>query len=135
MERTLMLIKPDAVRRGLIGKIITRFEDRGIKIVEMRMLLMTSEMAKEHYAEHADKDFYGDVVAFMMSGPILAIVFEAEDIVRIVRDMAGATDSSKAEHGTIRGDFGLSCRQNVVHASDSVQSAEREIKIFFPEEI
>ena len=126
-----MVIKPDALRRGLIGKIMTRFEDRGIKVVAMRMLMMTKELAARHYAEHVEKDFYDEMVEFMMSGPILAVVFEAEDIVRIVRDMAGATDSSKAEHGTIRGDFGLSCRKNVVHTSDSVESANREIDIFF----
>ncbi|MCP4051301.1 MAG: nucleoside-diphosphate kinase [bacterium] len=132
-DRTLILIKPDAVRKGLTGRIISRFEDRGFKIIAVRMLTMSSDLADSHYIEHIDKGFYPEMKKFIMSGPLVAMVIDGENAVRIVRAMVGATDSVEAAPGTIRGDFSLSKRENAVHASDCSKSAEREIELFFPE--
>ncbi len=133
MEKTLVLIKPDGVERGLIGEIITRFEKKGLKISAMKILTMSRSLAEEHYAEHIGKPFYERLVKFMTSGPIVAMVLEGREAIKVVRKLAGATDPVEAEPGTIRGDFSVSEPANTLHASDSMESAEREIKRFFPE--
>ena len=136
MERSLVLIKPDAVQRGLAGAIISRWEQRGLKIVAMKMLRMEKALAERHYAIHKDKPFFKDLVAFIISSPIIAAVFEGERAVEIIRQTMGATDPLKAAAGSIRGDLGLDLQQNLVHGSDSVENAAKEISIFFkPEEI
>ena len=129
IERTLVLIKPDGVRRGLIGEIISRFERKGLRIVAMKMMRMSRSQAMEFYSVHADKPFYKDLVEFITSGPIVAMVLEGDSAISVVRNMIGATDGRKAAPGTIRGDFALSIQENVVHASDSPESYEREYKI------
>ena len=136
MERSLVLIKPDAVQRGLAGAIISRWEQRGLKTVAMKMLRMDKALAERHYAIHKDKPFFKDLVAFITSSPIIAAVFEGERAVEIIRQTMGATDPLKAAAGSIRGDLGLDLQQNLVHGSDSVENAAKEISIFFkPEEI
>ena len=132
-QRTLVLLKPDAVRRGLIGNILARFEAKGLTIVEMEQRRITTELADQHYAEHVDRDFYPPLRAFVTSGPLIAAVLEGDEAVEVVRAINGATDGRKAAPGTIRGDFSLSNRENLVHGSDSPESAEREIKIWFPD--
>lgn len=134
MERTLVLIKPDGVQRGLIGEVISRFERKGLKIVAMKMLRVTPEMAKKHYEPHLNKPFYPDLERFITSGPVVAMVLEGKEVIEVVRTMVGATNSRKAIPGTIRGDLSNSFSRNIVHASDSVDAANREIKIFFKDE-
>ena len=134
MERTLVLLKPEAVERGICGEIIMRFERRGLKIVGMKMLRMTKEMAREHYRVHEGKPFFEGLVEHITSGPIVAMVLEGPDVVRVVRDMMGATDPLKSPPGTIRGDYGLDIGRNIIHGSDSRETAEREIKLFFGED-
>jgi len=133
IERTLVLVKPDGVRRGLIGEVISRFERKGFRIVAMKMMRMSRSQAMEFYSVHADKPFYKDLVEFITSGPIVAMVLEGDSAISVVRNMIGATDGRKAAPGTIRGDFALSIQENVVHASDSPESYEREYKIVFSE--
>jgi len=133
IERTLVLVKPSGVARGLIGEVISRMERRGLTIKVARLLMVTREMAERHYAEHKGKDFYEELVAHITSGPVFAMVVEGPSAVSVVRRMTGATNPLEAAPGTIRGDYGLDTRRNVVHASDSIASAEREIAIFFPE--
>ena len=136
MERSLVLIKPDAMQRGLCGTIISRLERRGLKILAMKMLRMDRTSAGRHYAIHQGKPFFNDLVEFITSSPIIAAVFEGEKAIEAVRQTMGATDPVKASPGSIRGDFGLDIQQNLVHGSDSVESAEKEIGLFFkPEEI
>ena len=132
-ERTLVLVKPSGVARGLIGEVISRLERRGLSINVARLLLATREMAERHYIEHEGKDFYETLMENITSGPIFAMVVEGPSAVKVVRDMMGATNPLEAAPGTVRGDFGLDTRRNVVHSADSVASAEREIEIFFPE--
>jgi nucleoside-diphosphate kinase len=132
-ERTLVLIKPDGVRRGLIGAVISRIERKGLKIVALDLRTLSVETASTHYAEHVGKPFFGPVVDFITSGPLVALVAEGPRAVEAFRGLAGATDPVKAAPGTIRGDHALEIGENVVHGSDSPESAEREIKIFFPE--
>ena len=132
-ERTLVLIKPDGVRRGLIGAVISRIERKGLKIVALELRTLSVETASTHYAEHVGKPFFGPVVDFITSGPLVALVAEGPRAVEAFRGLAGATDPVKAAPGTIRGDHALEIGENVVHGSDSPESAEREIKIFFPE--
>jgi nucleoside-diphosphate kinase len=132
-ERTLVLVKPSGVARGLIGEVISRLERRGLSINVARLLLATREMAERHYVEHQGKDFYETLMENITSGPIFAMVVEGPSAVKVVRDMMGATNPLEAAPGTVRGDFGLDTRRNVVHSADSVASAEREIEIFFPE--
>jgi nucleoside-diphosphate kinase len=132
-ERTLVLVKPDAVRRGLVGGIISRFERKGLTIDEMRLRTMDVTLADEHYAEHVDKPFYPPLKEFMTSGPLVAMVLSGDQAIDVVRALTGATDGRKAAPGTIRGDFSLSNRENLVHASDSPESAKREIELWFPE--
>ena len=131
MERTLVLIKPDAMQRGLAGQIIDRLEQCGLRIAAMRLLQMDDAMARRHYAEHATKPFFQGLVEFITSGPIIAAVFEGPQAIDVVRQTMGATDPKKAAPGTIRGDLGTDIENNLVHGSDSPASAEREIPIFF----
>ena len=136
IERTFVAIKPDAVQRGLIGKIVTRFEEKGFKIIGMKMIHVTPEIAAKHYEEHIGKPFYPSLVKFITSAPIIAMVVEGIDAVNEVRHIMGATNPQNADVGTIRADFSPLMSTNSVHGSDSVQSAEREIGIYFkPEEI
>jgi nucleoside-diphosphate kinase len=132
MERTLVLLKPDAVRRGLVGHVLSRYEAKGLRIVAMEQRLITGEMADAHYAEHVDRDFYPPLREFATSGPLVALVLEGDEAISVVRALTGATDGRKADPGTIRGDLSLSNRENLVHASDSADSAEREIALWFP---
>lgn len=132
-ERTLVLVKPDAVRRGLIGQILSRFERRGLTIEAMVLRDMPAELADQHYAEHVERDFYPPLKEFMTSGPLVAAVMSGDQAVGVVRAMVGATDGRVADPGTIRGDFSLSKRENLVHASDSTTSAKREIALWFPD--
>ncbi|HEX5542302.1 MAG TPA: nucleoside-diphosphate kinase [Micromonospora sp.] len=133
VERTLVLIKPDAVRRGLVGEIISRFERKGLRIDAMVLREMDPALADEHYAEHVDKDFYPPLKAFMTGGPLVAMVLSGDQAIEVVRGMTGATDGRKADAGTIRGDLSLSNRENLLHASDSVESAKRELILWFPD--
>jgi nucleoside-diphosphate kinase len=136
MERSLVLIKPDAIQRGLAGVIIHRLERRGLKIVAMKMLQMDQTLAQRHYAIHQGKAFFNDLVEFITSSPIIAAVFEGEKAVEAIRQTMGTTDPAKASPGSIRGDFGLDIQQNLVHGSDSAETAKQEIDLFFtPEEI
>ena len=131
-QRTLLLLKPDAVRRGLVGEILSRFEAKGLSIVALDLRTIDAAAADEHYAEHVEKDFYPPLRDFVTSGPLLAAVLEGDEAVEVVRALNGATDGRKAAPGTIRGDLSLSNRENLVHGSDSPESAEREIKIWVP---
>jgi len=128
-----VLIKPDAVRRGLAGAIINRFESKGLTIVTMELRQITGDVADELYAEHLERPFYPPLRLFITSGPSVAMIVEGDEAVDVVRTLNGATDARQAEPGTIRGDFGLSNRENLVHGSDSLESAKREIAIFFPD--
>jgi nucleoside-diphosphate kinase len=132
-ERTLVLIKPDGVRRGLAGEVLSRIERKGLRIVAMDMRVVGRDLAETHYAEHAGKPFYGSLVEFITSGPLVALVVEGPRAIEAFRALAGATDPVKATPGTIRGDYALEVQDNIVHGSDSPDSAEREIKIFFPD--
>ncbi|MBQ1027915.1 nucleoside-diphosphate kinase [Micromonospora sp. C95] len=132
-DRTLVLIKPDAVRRGLVGEIISRFERKGLRIDAMVSRTMDATLADEHYAEHVDKAFYPPLKAFMTGGPLVALVLSGDQVIEVVRGLIGATDGRKAVAGTIRGDLSLSNRENLVHASDSADSAKRELALWFPE--
>jgi nucleoside-diphosphate kinase len=132
-QRTLILIKPDGVQRNVIGEVISRIESKGLKLVALELRTIDADTANAHYAEHAEKSFFGELVEFITSGPLVALVAEGERAIEAFRALAGATDPVKAAPGTIRGDFALQVAQNIVHGSDSPESAEREIKIFFPE--
>lgn len=131
MQRTLVLLKPDCVQRGLMGKIISRFEEKGFSIVAMKMLHVTPEMSREHYAEHVEKPFYPSLEAFITSAPVVAMAIEGLEVIPVVRELLGATNGLKAAAGTIRGDYSSSRQMNLVHASDSPESAARELKIYF----
>lgn len=136
IERTFIAVKPDGVKRGLIGEILKRFETKGYKVIGLKMLQVTPEQAAAHYAEHVGKPFYDGLVKFITSAPIVAIALEGEDVVAQARRIMGATDPNKAEIGTIRADFGQMMSRNIVHGSDSVESANRELAIYFkPEEL
>ena len=132
-ERSLVLIKPDAVRRGLLGEVLSRFERKGLVIEALVLRSMSPELADEHYADHVEKPFYPPLKQFMTSGPLAALVLSGDEVIEVVRAMIGATDGRKAAAGTIRGDFSLSNRENLVHASDSPESAKRELGLWFPE--
>jgi len=131
VENTFIMVKPDGVERGLVGDVIGRFERKGLILEKMRMLTITEEMAGRHYAEHTDKPFFGELVAFITSGPVVAMEWSGEGAVAVARMLMGITNPADAGPGTIRGDFGLIISHNIVHGSDSVQSAERELGIFF----
>ena len=133
MERTLILVKPDAFARGLTGEIVARFENKGLKIVAMRHMQVDEDLAKQHYAEHEGKPFFGELVEFITSGPIVAMVLEGTEAIRSARQVIGATNPLEAAPGSIRGDFAIEVGQNMVHGSDSWESAEREAKLFFPD--
>ncbi|MCZ6573220.1 MAG: nucleoside-diphosphate kinase [Planctomycetota bacterium] len=136
MERTLVLVKPDGVQRGLIGRILSRFEDKGLKLVGLKTLTISPELAERHYAPHKGKPFYEGLVRYMTSAPVVAAVVEGPRAVDLTRSLMGATFGWQAEPGTIRGDFGLSSGFNLIHGSDSVESAAHEIELFFrPEEL
>jgi nucleoside-diphosphate kinase len=131
MERTFVALKPDAVQRGLIGEIIARFERRGFKLIGLKMMHVTRAMAEEHYGEHSAKPFFGGLVDFITSGPIVAMAWEGDNAVASIRTMMGATNPKDSAPGTIRGDYSVDLGRNVIHGSDSPASAERELKIFF----
>lgn len=131
-QRTLVLLKPDTVRRGLVGQVLARFEAKGLRIVAMEQRHIDAEMADRHYAEHVTRDFYPPLRDFVTSGPLVALVLEGDEAVEVVRALNGATDGRKAAPGTIRGDWSLSNRENLVHGSDSPESAAREIGLWFP---
>jgi nucleoside-diphosphate kinase len=133
MERTLILIKPDAFARRLTGEIIARFERKGLRLVAMSLMTMSRELAARHYAEHQGKGFYEELVAFITSGPLVAMVLEGEQAVVAARQVIGATDPLQATTGSIRGDFAIEVGQNMVHGSDSPESAAREVALFFPD--
>jgi nucleoside-diphosphate kinase len=131
--RSLVLIKPDAVRRGLIGEIIGRFERKGLVIERMVLRTMDAALADQHYADHVEKPFYPPLKEFMTGGPLIAMVLTGDEVIEVVRGLLGATDGRKAAAGTIRGDLSLSNRENLVHASDSPESAKRELELWFPD--
>jgi nucleoside-diphosphate kinase len=133
METTLVLVKPDAVERKLVGEILRRFEAKDLRIVGLRMLAFDTELARRHYRDHVEKAFYPPLEKFITSGPSVAVALQGEDAIAIVRKMMGATSPLEAAPGTIRGDFALSTRENLVHGSDSPEAAQRELAIFFPE--
>ena len=131
MERTLVFVKPDGVQRGLVGEIVSRLERKGLKIVALKMLQMDRAMAERHYGVHRDKPFFSSLVDFITSGPIVAAVVEGRQAVEVVRRLMGDTDPLKAAPGTIRGDFGMEVQENLIHGSDSVENAQKEISHFF----
>jgi len=133
VERTLVLVKPDGVRRGLIGEVIRRIENKKLQIAAMKMMTIDDALARQHYAEHTDKPFFADLISFITSGPVVAIVVEGEGAVSVVRNLMGATDPKAADPGTLRGDHALEVTENLVHGSDSPDSARRELILFFPD--
>lgn len=136
MQRTLILFKPDAVERRLCGRLLTRIEDKGLKIVGLKLIRITPELARQHYAEHVNKPFYPHLEAFITGGPVVALVAEGPQAVQVMRTLMGSTNGREAAPGTIRGDFGVSRQMNLIHGSDSPESAAREIGIYFrPEEL
>ncbi len=133
MERTLILLKPDAVQRGLVGRILSRFEGKGLKIAAMKLMRITPELAAKHYAVHKDRPFYAGLVKFMTSSPVVAMALEGIDAIAVCRNLMGATFGADAAAGTIRGDLGISRSFNLVHGSDSPETAETELALFFPD--
>lgn len=133
MQRTLILVKPDGVQRGLIGQIISRFEQRGLKLAGMKFLQMSQELAEQHYAVHAARPFYQSLVSYITSGPVVAMVWEGKDAIAAARSTMGATNPVAAAPGTIRGDLGMEIGRNLVHGSDSPENAEKEVNLFFSE--
>ncbi|WP_436871608.1 nucleoside-diphosphate kinase [Mammaliicoccus sciuri] len=131
MERTFLMIKPDAVQRNLIGEVVSRLERKGLKLVAAKLFQANEELAKEHYAEHVEKPFFNDLVSFITSGPVFAMVVEGKNVVEVTRTLVGETNPTKAEPGTIRGDYGIDLGRNIIHGSDSNESAEREIGLWF----
>ena len=133
MERTLILLKPDAVHRGLIGRILTRFEEKGLKLIGLKLRQFPVKLIEQHYAVHRERPFYRSLVEFMTSSPVVAIALEGKNAIEVARLAIGATDSKKALPGTIRGDFGMSFSNNLVHGSDGPESAQKELALFFPD--
>ena len=133
MERTLVLVKPDGVERGLVGEIVSRIEAKGLRFVEGRFFTISKDLAERHYAEHLEKPFFPDLLAFITSGPVLALCVEGPEAVKVVRALMGPTNPIEAPPGTIRGDYGIEVTMNLVHGSDSPESAVRELDLFFPE--
>ena len=133
MERSLVLFKPDCVQRRLVGRLLARFEDKGLNIIAMKLMRVTPELAKRHYAEHVNKGWYPALEGFVTSGPLVAAIVEGPEAIRVIREMVGATNGLNAAPGTIRGDYGSSQQMNLVHASDGPESALRETEIFFDE--
>ena len=134
MERTFVMVKPDGVQRGLVGEIIRRIESKGLKLCGMKMTIISREMAEKHYAEHNGKAFFEELIQFITSGPVVAMVWEGESVVAVVRKIMGSTNSQEASPGTIRGDLAASMSFNLIHGSDSDQAAKREIELFFDSE-
>lgn len=130
-EHTFIMVKPDGVARGLVGEVISRFERKGLKLEKILGLTITEELARTHYAEHVDKPFFGELLAFITSGPVVAMEWSGESAIGVCRDLMGATDPKNAAPGTIRGDFGLAVTENIVHGSDGTESAVRELGLFF----
>lgn len=130
-ENTFVMVKPDGVARGLVGEIVSRFERKGLRLEKIRRMQIAEELAREHYAEHTDKSFFPELLEFITSGPVVAMEWSGDSAVSVARTMMGATDPKQAAPGTIRGDFGLAVTHNLVHGSDSVDSATRELGIFF----
>ncbi len=131
MERTFLMVKPDAVQRNLIGDIVHRFEQKGFKLIGAKFMLISNELAEKHYAEHIGKPFFIDLVSFITSGPVFAMVWEGDNIISTARKMMGKTNPREADIGTIRGDYGIVTHRNIIHGSDSIESAQREISLFF----
>ncbi|MFD1849533.1 nucleoside-diphosphate kinase [Oceanobacillus bengalensis] len=131
MEKTFLMVKPDGVQRNLIGEIVSRFETKGFKLAGAKLMNISDELAKQHYGEHKDRPFFGELVDFITSGPVFAMVWEGENVISTARNMMGKTNPAEATPGTIRGDFGLTVGKNVIHGSDSLESAEREVNLFF----
>lgn len=136
MEKTFAMVKPDGVERGLIGEVIKRIEQKGFRLVGLKMMVISEELAREHYQEHQDKSFFPELVSFITSGPVVAMVWEGKGVIAALRSMMGKTNPLEALPGTIRGDLAINVSQNIIHGSDSTESAEREIALFFkPEEL
>lgn len=131
MEKTFLMVKPDGVQRNLIGEVVNRFEKKGFKLVGAKFMIISDELAKKHYAEHDGKPFFYDLVDFITSGPVFAMVWEGNEVIKTARHMIGSTNPLEAENGTIRGDFGMVVNRNIIHGSDSLESAQREIDLFF----
>ncbi|MED0715858.1 nucleoside-diphosphate kinase [Aeribacillus composti] len=134
MEKTFLMVKPDGVQRQLIGQIVSRFEQKGLKLIGAKLMKISEELAQQHYGEHKEKPFFNELVQFITSGPVFAMVWEGENAIEIARQLMGKTNPKDALSGTIRGDFGLTVGKNVIHGSDSPESAEREIQLFFKAE-
>ncbi|OCA92752.1 nucleoside-diphosphate kinase [Pseudobacillus wudalianchiensis] len=134
MEKTYLMVKPDGVQRGLVGEIVARFEKKGFQLVGAKLMSVSKETAEQHYAEHKERPFFGELVDFITSSPVFAMVWEGENVIATARQMMGSTNPKDAAPGTIRGDFGVTVGKNIIHGSDSPESAEREISIFFKEE-
>ena len=134
MERTFLMVKPDGVQRNIIGEIVSRFERKGFQLVGAKLMQIPTSLAEQHYGEHKEKPFFGELVDFITSGPVFAMVWEGENVIATARQMMGSTNPKDAQPGTIRGDFGLTVGKNVIHGSDSPERAEREINLFFKEE-
>lgn len=134
MEKTFIMVKPDGVQRGLIGEVVKRFEDKGFQLLGGKLMRISPDLAKKHYAEHAERPFFDDLVEFITSGPVFAMVWAGEEVVPVSRKMIGATNPQEADLGTIRGDYGQVTHKNLIHGSDSNESAEREIALFFEAE-
>ncbi len=134
MEKTFLMVKPDGVQRALIGDVVARFEKKGFQLVGAKLMSISTELAQEHYGEHKERPFFGELVDFITSGPVFAMVWQGEGVIATARQMMGATNPKDAQPGTIRGDFGLTVGKNIIHGSDSPESAEREIGLFFNSE-
>ncbi|WP_461461534.1 nucleoside-diphosphate kinase [Methanobrevibacter sp.] len=134
IQKTYVMLKPDAVGRRLMGNVLTRFEEKGLKIVAMKLRMISEELAKEHYGEHKDKPFFNGLIEYITSGPVLTMVIEGDEAISVIRKLVGATNPQEADVGTIRGDFGMDTGRNIIHASDAPESAEREINLFFNED-
>lgn len=133
MEKTFIMVKPDGVQRGLIGEIVSRFEKKGFQLVSAKLMSVSTELAEKHYAEHKEKPFFGELVEFITSGPVFAMVWQGNNIISTARQMMGKTNPADALPGTIRGDYGVNVSMNIIHGSDSPESAEREIALWFDE--
>lgn len=131
MEKSFIMVKPDGVQRNLVGDIVHRFEQKGFKLVGAKLMQISESLAKEHYAEHKEKPFFGELVDFITSGPVFAMVWEGNNVIKTTRKMMGETNSAEANPGTIRGDYGITVGKNIIHGSDSHESAEREVELFF----
>lgn len=134
MEKTFIMVKPDGVQRGLVGEIVNRFEQKGFVLVGAKLMQISNSLAEEHYGEHKERPFFGELVDFITSGPVFAMVWEGEEVIKAARNMIGATNPLEATPGSIRGDYAVTVGKNIIHGSDSVDSANREINLFFNEE-